>query len=69
MTTATIANRCHDEELVTVDRAYRIQCLERQLDAGLPRGEVQLACESIKFHQLRMAGFDVQAALEKMGVA
>jgi hypothetical protein len=69
MTTTTIANRCHDEELVTADRLYRIQCLELQIEAGLPSGEAQLACESIKFHQIRMAGFDVQAALVKMGVA
>lgn len=69
MTTTTIANRCHDEELVTVDRLYRIQSLEMQLDSGLSRAETQLACEAIKFHQIRLAGYDVQAALRKMGVA
>lgn len=69
MTTTTIANRCHDEELVTADRIYRIQFLESQLDAGLPRVEAQLACEAIKFHQIRLAGYDVQSALRKMGVA
>jgi hypothetical protein len=69
MTTTAIANRCHDEELVTVDRLYRIQCLERQLNAGLPRCEVQLACEAIKFHQIRLAGHDLESALHLMGVA
>lgn len=69
MTNATIANRCHDEELVTADRLYRIQSLESQLDAGLPLCESQLACEAIKFHQLRFAGFDVPSALRQMGVA
>ena len=68
MTTTAIANRCRDEELVTADRLYRIQCLEAQLDAGLSRAETQLACESIKFHQIRLAGYDVQSALLKMGV-
>lgn len=69
MTAATIANRCHDEELVTVDRLYRIQCIEAQLDAGLSSVDAQLACEAIKFHQIRLAGYDVQSALQKMGIA
>ena len=70
MTTTAIAARCHDEELVTADRLYRIQCLEAQLDSRSLKGdEIQLACEAIKFHLIRLAGFKMQAALTEMGVA
>lgn len=70
ITTDTIADRCRDEELVTADRLYRIQQLEAQLDARvLPYGEVQLACEAIKFHRIRLDGLRVQETLVKMGVA
>ena len=70
MTNTAIATRCHDEELVTADRLYRIQCLESQLDGcSLKGAEIQLACEAIKFHMIRIAGFDVQSVLAKMGVA
>ena len=69
MTNATIATRCYDEELVTCDRLFRIQSLEAQLDAGLTRSEVQLTCEAIKFHQIRLAGHDVESALHLMGIA
>ena len=68
MTTTTLANRCHDEELVTADRLYRIQSLEAQLDTGLSSLEAQLACEAIKYHQIRLAGHNVESALRLMGV-
>jgi hypothetical protein len=70
MTATAIAARCHDEELVTADRLFRIQSLEAQLDGcSLKGNEIQLACEAIKFHTIRLAGFDVHSALAKMGVA
>ncbi len=73
MTSATIAALCHNEEILWAndDRQFRIAGLESQLDSGLyeTSGEVQLACEALKFHMLRLAGFDVQSALAKMGVA
>jgi len=70
ITTTTISNRCYDEELVIADRVYRIQCLEAQLDSCSLKGdEIQLACEAIKFHRIRLDGFKMQAALAEMGVA
>lgn len=72
MPTATIAARCHHEERFwgNDDRKLRIAGLEAQLDAGTyeTSGEAQLACEAIKFHMIRLAGLDVQSALEKMGI-
>ena len=70
VTTFAIAARCHDEELVTADRLFRIQSLESQLDGcNLKGDEIQMACEAIKFHAIRLAGFDVHSTLVKMGVA
>jgi hypothetical protein len=69
ITSAAIASRCHDEELVTCDRLYRIQSLEAQLDKGLPYKEAQLACEALKFHQLRQDGASFAKAMILMGVA
>jgi hypothetical protein len=74
ITTALIAIRCRQEEMLVSndDRKSRIAELENRLDANTyyeTRDQVQLACEVIKFHMIRLAGFNFQSALTKMGVA
>lgn len=73
ITTTLIAIRCRQEKILVGndDRQSRIAELENQLDANAfeTRCQVQLACEAIKFHMIRLAGFDFESALSKMGVA
>lgn len=71
ITTQTILFRCeHEDRFYGDDRELRIYMLELGVqEAILPREEVQLACEAIKFHRIRLDGLDYQAALIAMGIA
>ena len=69
ITTATIADRCRHEEAVWADdREFRAQGIEATMEA-MSRQEAQLACEAIKFHRIRIAGYAMDETLKMMGIA
>lgn len=70
ITTQTIVDRCEKEEQwYSKDRELRIYALSSDLETrAVPYEGVQLHCEAIKYHRIRLDGYDVETTLAMMGV-